>query len=268
MLKVQVAIGAKRPPRDEQPRVLGGDRVGVDDPKIHPGDAARVKITVLHGDGGGNRQPQAPSILKQRDRPDRLHRVRDRSGQPHPQRRLSLGDRQPHSLALDHEGALVEPHGNQGAFAAWEPGRLTLASALGGLEPGVAVAAQHRPCPDDRQLPERSRAGELAAQRLIAGHRLLALLVALPVAVQQPRPHVPGRPQQPIAASGLPAGEAQVDRGSPMHQAGSSSGGHGELMFDSPVQPVKTVLAAWNPSGKPQTGCRPFKFQASRHLRR
>jgi hypothetical protein len=141
-------------------------------------------------------------------------------------------------LALDREGSVVTADRDQGALAPWEAGVLVLAAAFGGLAPGVAVALEHRPCPHHRQLPERSGAGELAAERLVAGDRLLALLVALPVGVQQPRPHVSGRPQQPVAAAGLPTGEAQANVGGAVHQAGSADK-HGELMFDSWVLSVK-----------------------------
>jgi hypothetical protein len=54
ILKMQVALGAERPPRHQQPRGLGGDREGVDDPQVHPRDPARVQVIVLGGDGCGD----------------------------------------------------------------------------------------------------------------------------------------------------------------------------------------------------------------------
>jgi hypothetical protein len=151
---------------------------------------------LLEGDGGGDRQPQPSPIGQQRHRPDLLGRVGQRTGQPHPQRRVALGDRQPHPLALNGEGAVMEADRDQGPLAPREPG-IPLAGLVtpGGLEPGVAVALEHRPCAHRRQLAERARPGQFAAQRLIPANWLLALLVALSVGVQEPGPHVPGRPQ-------------------------------------------------------------------------
>jgi len=223
ILEVQVGLGAECPARDQQPGVLGDDRLGVEDPQVHSCDSGRVQVVVLlDGDGGGDRQPQPPTLGQQRHGPQRLWWVGERAGQPHPQLGLASCDWQPHPLTLDPEGAVVEADRDQGALVAREPGPL-MTAVLGGLEPGVAVAAQHRPCPSHRQLPERSHPGELAAQRLVASRRPLALLAELPVGVQQPRPHIPGRPQQPVAAAGLPAGGAQADCGGPVHQTRSSN---------------------------------------------
>ena len=168
----------------------------MNDAKVHPGHLPPIQVMLLDGDGGGVRQPQPPTIGQQRDRADLLGRIGQRAGQPHPQRRMALGDRQPHSLALDGEGAVVEADRDQGTLAPREPGILPARLVtLGGLEPGVAVALEHRPCAHRRQLPERARLGQLTAQRLVPGDWLLALLVALPVGIQQPGPDVPGRPQ-------------------------------------------------------------------------
>jgi hypothetical protein len=152
---------------------------------------------------------------------------------------------------------VVAPDRDQRALAPREPGLVCLTTAFGGLEPGVAISLQHRPCPGHRSLPEGSRAGELAAQRLVAGHRPLALAATLTVAVQQPRPHVPGRPQQPVAATVLPAGAAQSDRGGPVHKARSSGGGHVEHMFCTAGCPVKDRArhCGQRRSGQPHTGC-------------
>jgi hypothetical protein len=48
VLEVQVALGPHRPPRHQQPGVLGHDRVRVDDAKIHPSDLIRVKVVLLN----------------------------------------------------------------------------------------------------------------------------------------------------------------------------------------------------------------------------
>jgi hypothetical protein len=203
--------------------------------------------------------------MKQGDRADLLSRVRDGAGQPHPQLGLASGDRQSHPLALDGERAVVAADRDQGTLAPREPGVLLLVAALGGLEPSVAVATQHRPRPHHRQLSERSRAGELAAQRLIVADRGLALTVALPVDVQQPCPHVPGRPQQPVATVGLLAGDAQTDHGGPVHQTGSSDvSGHLERMFYRAGYSVKDRARH---CGQPTVRQRHRSGPASRHLR-
>jgi hypothetical protein len=240
ILEVQVALGAERPPRDQQPGALGDNGVGVDDAKVDPGHPTWVQVVVLDGDGGGDRQPQPPTVREQGDRADLLRRIWDRAGKANPQLGLALGDRQPYSPSFDSEPRVTEADRDQAAFAPREPGLFSLTAALGGLEPGVAVAAQHRPRADDRQLPERPRSGQLAAKLLVAGNWWSALLHALSVAVEQPRPHVPGRPQQPVAASGLPAGGPQSDRRGAEHQARIGAGlRHVEPMFDSVGLPVK-----------------------------
>ena len=172
ILKVQVAFGPQSPTRHQQPLILGDDRIRMNDPKVHPRHPIRIQVAVmLDGDGGGDSQPQPPAVDQQRDRPDLLGRIGERPGQPNPQLGLALGDRQAHPLTLDGEGAVVEPDGDKGPLAPREAGvLLLLVVALGGLEPGVGIAAQHRPCPHRRQLPEVAHAGELAAQGLIAVH--------------------------------------------------------------------------------------------------
>ncbi len=54
VLEVQVALGSHRPPRHQQPGVLGHDRVRVDDAKVHPRDLIRVKVVLLNGHCGGD----------------------------------------------------------------------------------------------------------------------------------------------------------------------------------------------------------------------
>ena len=45
----QVAVGADRPPRHQQPRGLGYHGIGVDDPKVHPSDPTLVHVMVPDG---------------------------------------------------------------------------------------------------------------------------------------------------------------------------------------------------------------------------
>jgi hypothetical protein len=62
VLDVEVVLGAEGSPRHQQTRLLGDDRVGVDDAKVHPRHPARVQFVVLDGDGSGDRQPQPPAV--------------------------------------------------------------------------------------------------------------------------------------------------------------------------------------------------------------
>ena len=204
ILKMEIDLGPDGPPRDQQPRVLGDDRVGVDDAKIDPRHPTGSPVVVLlDGDGGGDRQPQPPTVGEQGHRADLLGWVGEGTGQPQPQRWPAAGHRQPYPLVLDDEGAVIEPDRDQGALAPREPCLVLVTAAFGGSEPGVAVAPEDRPCGHRRQLPEWSPTGEQAAQRLVVADRGLALPVPLPVDVEQPRAHVPGRTQQPVAAAHL-----------------------------------------------------------------
>jgi hypothetical protein len=57
---MKIVLSAQRSARHQQPRLLGRHRVGVDDPKIHPGDPIRVQVGILlDRDGGGDRQATA-----------------------------------------------------------------------------------------------------------------------------------------------------------------------------------------------------------------
>jgi hypothetical protein len=72
ILQVQPVLGAERPPRHQQPRLLGDDRVGMDDAKVDPGHPTRIQVMALDRHRGGDRQPQPPTIGQQGDRPDLL----------------------------------------------------------------------------------------------------------------------------------------------------------------------------------------------------
>ena len=109
----EVALGPDGAARNQQRRVVGDDRVGVDDAKVHPGHPPWVQIVVIDGDGGGDGQPQPSSIGHQGDRPDLVGRVGKRAGQPHPQRRTASSHRQPHPPAVRLEGAVAEADRHQ-----------------------------------------------------------------------------------------------------------------------------------------------------------
>jgi hypothetical protein len=62
ILKVEVALGAERPPGHQESGVLGGDCVRMDDAKVHAGDPVGVEVMLLDGDCGGDREPQPSAI--------------------------------------------------------------------------------------------------------------------------------------------------------------------------------------------------------------
>ncbi|HZA80332.1 MAG TPA: hypothetical protein VFC13_02530 [Actinomycetes bacterium] len=55
ILKMEVALGAERPPGHQEPSVLGGDRVRMDDAEVHPSDPVGVEIMTLDRDRSGDR---------------------------------------------------------------------------------------------------------------------------------------------------------------------------------------------------------------------
>ena len=94
-------FGADRPPRHQQRLPVGaGDRVGVDDPEIHPGHPGRIRFLTGRVDRdrdlGGDVEEQPATLAQQGDRPDLLGRVRHLPGQAHPQRWPAGGGRDPH----------------------------------------------------------------------------------------------------------------------------------------------------------------------------
>jgi len=106
--QVHAVLGADRPPRHQQSLAVGpGHRVRVDDPQIHPRHPGRIRLLPgrVAGDRdlGGDIDPQPPRIVEQRHRSDLFWRVGQVPVQPHPQRRLSAGDRdlQPPALECD-----------------------------------------------------------------------------------------------------------------------------------------------------------------------
>jgi hypothetical protein len=133
--EMQITLGAKCPTRDQQPRLPGDHRVGMDDAKVYPCHAARAPAVLLDRDGGGDREPQPTPFGEQRDRPDLLGGVRNGTGQPDPQLRMALRDRQPYPSSLYQKCAVVVADRDQAALSSREPGSLLLVATFGGLEP-------------------------------------------------------------------------------------------------------------------------------------
>jgi hypothetical protein len=113
---------------------------------------------------------------------------------------------------VEPERAVIPADRHQAALAPRVLGaRVARLAAFGGGEPGVAVAAQHGPCPGSVEFPERARprAGQFPAQLGVPGQR--AVLAAAPPGgqFQHAAPHVAGRPQQPEHPLPLTAGHPQ-----------------------------------------------------------
>jgi hypothetical protein len=95
---------------------------------------------------------------------------------------------------------VIPAHRHQPAFPARVAGaHLAVLAALGGCEPGVAVAAQHRPRTRAVQFPERARpgGGQFPAQLLVGGQRRVPPASPPRGQFQGAAPHVAGRAQQP-----------------------------------------------------------------------
>jgi hypothetical protein len=61
VLEVQVALGPHRPPRHQQPGVLGHDRVRVDDAKVHPSGLIGVRVVLGNDHRGGDASHNRPA---------------------------------------------------------------------------------------------------------------------------------------------------------------------------------------------------------------
>jgi hypothetical protein len=62
IFEVEIALGAERPPRHQEPGPRGGDRVRMDNAKIDTGDPIGIDVLLLDRDGGGDRQPQSSAV--------------------------------------------------------------------------------------------------------------------------------------------------------------------------------------------------------------
>ena len=82
--QVQEALGSDRPARYQQACLLGDHRERVDDAKVYPGQPTRVQVVLVDGHGGGDGQPEPPTIGHQGHRPDLVGSIRERPGQPYP----------------------------------------------------------------------------------------------------------------------------------------------------------------------------------------
>jgi hypothetical protein len=82
--QMEIALGADRASRDQQPSMPADDRIRVNDAEIHARHPGWVRFVILNRKSRGDGEPEATRIVQQRDRPQRLERIRDRAGQPHP----------------------------------------------------------------------------------------------------------------------------------------------------------------------------------------
>ncbi len=211
-------FSADHPPRNHECLLLAGSGEGMDDPYIDPGDPSGIEIMVRDRDCRGDIREEPPGLAYQGDRADLRGRVRDVPGETEPQRGGALGDRQAHPSVLQHERALIPADREQRPLAPRIPRSLTLAAPPPRLQERSRVPAHHGPDCGHREFSTRDT-GDLAAPRLACPDRLRSAREPVPVHVDERRPHVPSRPQQPEAASRLAPRQAETHTCCPMHRA-------------------------------------------------
>jgi hypothetical protein len=98
-------------------------------------------------------------------------------------------------------------------------GQVAGLAAFRGGEPGVAVAAQHRPGPGGVEFPEGARPGfgQRPAEFPVSGQGRVLAVPPPGVELQDGAPRVAGRAQQPESPFPLVAGEAQPGPGRSVH---------------------------------------------------
>jgi hypothetical protein len=224
--QVLPALGADGPSGDQQPLISGaGDGVGVDDAQVHARDPRGVGPGSLrvgrHGDLGGHVQVQAAGVEPEGHRPDLTGSVGHVPVQANQQRRAPSGGREAQHPPVQGERARVPADGHKAAPPPREPRRgVPRPAPRGGREPGVGVAAQHRPGPDAVELAEgaRPRRRQFPAQFLVARQRGALAAAPPPVQLQHGAPHIARRPQQPEQPVPLGAGHPQPAPGGPVHR--------------------------------------------------
>lgn len=103
----------------------------------------------------------------------------------------------------------MEAHRNQPAFAPWETSILASSPSFGRLEPGTGIAPQYRSGTHYWQFSKAALASQFLAECLIADDRWHALVLPPPVGINEPCPNVATGAQDPVAAVGLAAADAQ-----------------------------------------------------------
>jgi len=253
--QVLPAFGPDGPPGHQQPPpVRAGGGVGVDDAQVDPGGPVRVRALPGRVDGdrdlGGHVHVQPPRVVAEGHRPDLPGRVGDVPVQPDGQRRAASRDRDGQHPPVEPEGAVIPADRHQGAPAARVPGaRVALLAAFGGGEPGVAVAAQHRPGAGAVEFPERARPGfcQFPAQLGIPGQRLVLAPSPPGGQLQHGAPHVAGRPQQPEHPLPLMPGHPQPAPRGPAHHPRPlviTFSRHNLIMPEHTDKTASTVLTA------------------------
>ena len=215
--QVLAVFRADGPAGDQQPlpaRPRHG--VGVDDAQVHPGHPGPIRGLPgrVDRDGhlGGHVQVQPAGVEAEGHRPDLVPRVRDVPVQPDDQRRAAPGDRDPQPPPVQGERARIPADRDQAPPPARVAGGLVAVLAAPGRgEPGVAVAAQHRPRPGGIQFAERAGAagGQFPAQLPVPGQRRVLPAAAPGGQFQDAAPHVARRPQQPEHPVPLAPGQPQ-----------------------------------------------------------
>ena len=235
-------------------------------PRSTPATRARVGPGPFRvggdGDLGGHVQVQAPGVEAEGHRPDLAGRVGQVPVQAHQQRRAAPGHREAQHPPVQGERARIPADRHQSPPAPREPRRAVPGPApFGGGEPGVGVAAQHRPGAGAVELAEsaRPRRGQLPAQLLVGRQRGVLAAPPPPVQLQHGAPHVARRAQQPEQPVPLAAGHAQpAPRGAVHHRRRIP------LTFSrhEAIKPPPTDKTRLQPGNQPQPSAGP---QRARH---
>ena len=164
--QVLAAFGPDGPPGYQQPLSFRpGGGVGVDDAQVDPGGPGRIRplpsrVTARRGLRRSRRHTAAP----RHSRGSPTGPARPGRGRPGPAGGSAAGSRAPPGAQpppVQRERAVIPAHRHQAAPAPRVPGALvTLLAAFRSGEPGVAVAAQHRPgagAASSRTCPARRR---------------------------------------------------------------------------------------------------------------
>jgi hypothetical protein len=190
----------------------------MDDAEVDPGDQPRTEVFGRHRDLGRDIEAEPSRLGDEGERVERLNRVGDRPTRTHPQLGSALGDTEADTGPVDCKATLPKAHRYEAPLAPWEPGPYTHPLALGCLEEGSGVVLQDRLGALPRQLPEAC-ARELPAQGREVGHLRTVPLTELAVAVDHPRPGVPGGAQQAEAPAALGRRGPQGDPGGAVNRA-------------------------------------------------
>jgi hypothetical protein len=108
--KVKTLFRPQRPRRDEKRCIGTSDRIGVDDPHIHPGHALWVEVVVLDRDLGADIEVEPTLEGQESHRAQLVGGVGDGSGQSEPQRGHALRGLEANPTGVDLEAPEAVAH--------------------------------------------------------------------------------------------------------------------------------------------------------------